>query len=307
MYHTIEGMQNQPAHVRLLRARYRILSRVKVAQGVYFWIAAVLPIISISLGYVKLPGQPVVALFALVTTWFDIAYLDPGNKKRIRLTARLQEEFDCKVLELPWNGFVADRYPRAEEYAAFADSQFSMEREKQLLHWYSTDTRDLSLSQSRFVCQCVNVWYDRKLRDTYARTLKVIAASAIALFVIAGMVAGVLDDVSMDKWVLGLLVPMGPIVVWFTREIRRQSDTVQMLERLASHLETALTKHTEIDDRQDARDEARMFQDAIFNHRATSPLLFDMIYFRQRPQLESGANLYAKDLVDELDRARQRL
>jgi hypothetical protein len=299
------GKQNEAHFVRLLRARYRILGRIKVSQGIYFWIAIILPVISISLAYAKVPGQPVFALVALAATVLDMAYLDPKNKKQTRLAARVQEEFDCGVLVMPWNDFVADRHPREEEYGEFASRLFSPDREKKLLDWHATDMRSLSSAHARFVCQCVNLWYDRTLREKYLRGLKIIGVVATVLFVIAGMLAGSFWGVGVDGWILEWLVPLGPVIQWFTREIRRHSDTVGMLDHLAKRIEAALIRPSMPVPGRGADEQARMFQDAIFNHRATSPVLYDVIYFRFRDQLESGSKSYAQDLVNDLARANE--
>lgn len=45
---------------------------------------------------------------------------------------------------------------------------------------------------------------------------------------------------------------------------------------------------------------SRELQDAIYNHRVSSPLIFDWIYNRLRSQMEERMNAGAQELVDQL-------
>jgi hypothetical protein len=277
-----------------------MLGEVKRLQGLYFWLAVLLPVASLSLGHWAPRLQPWTGLVAFAATLIDITYLDPRNKARVKLTAQLQERFDTTVLRLPWNSLVAGEWPNDDVFMTEAEKRVSVERDAAFLTWYSADTGDLSFERARYVCQRVNVWYDGNLRQTYLKCLEGLLIFIVTVFVIVSLAAGAFYHLTVDDVVLRFLVPLGPIAFWFAREIRRQKDTAGMLKQLQDCVDAALKGHDDMGEIGSANQQSRLFQDAIFRHRATSPLLFDLVYDWKRIELERRVNAYSTGLLRQL-------
>jgi SMODS-associating 4TM effector domain len=102
----IPARQNSPRFLKLLRARsqvYAVAVRLQVFQIVLTVIA---PLAGGILGIFYVPWRGYVASSILVIMIAEIVWLDRALRSKLRLAARISEEFDCGLLEMPRNSFV---------------------------------------------------------------------------------------------------------------------------------------------------------------------------------------------------------
>lgn len=289
--------QNTDRMINLLRARARIYARVKGVQRIYFFFILALPVVSLVVAFHLNDAKPWVSLVALTIGAIDALFIDSWRKQRIKTAARVQEEFDCEVLDLPWNLFTSGKKVSAEEVSSFANPTHAAKDELRLQDWYPANVRSLPIHVARMVCQRTNLWYDSQLRETYRAAL-----SLLAVFYFFGLLAFAWHF-TVAEFVLVALVPFGPFFTWIVRENQRQSDTIALVSRLLSEIESSLDKFTQAQDSTEVQARSRELQDAIFAHRSSSPLVSDLVYRIKRPALETQMEAGAEAFLERVKRS----
>lgn len=291
----IEERQNSAAMLKLLRARRRVYAWVKALQRGYFLVTLALPVVSLFVAAYYDEARPGLSLFALIVGALDAMFFDPWRKRQVKLAARIQEEFDCNVLDLEWNKFIAGAHVSPEDIEQYGGRPLDAKGEASLKDWYPADARQLPLHLARLVCQRANLWYDSKLRRTYRFSLWLLTAVYLTALMIFGR------DLPLSDFILAVLVPFGPFFTWVIREQHRQADTIALVDRLFSEIEASLAQFSRPQSEDSAR--ARELQDAIFAHRANSPLVSDLVYWYKRNELETQMQVAARDFISRLTRS----
>jgi hypothetical protein len=237
--------------------------------------------------------KPYLALCGLVLLLLDTGHLDRLQKDRIKRGAKLQEEFDTKVLQLPWNRFVAGTPIDPEDVRAASAKPLSKTRESQIARWYEPCVGEAPIQVARLICQRTNISYDARLRRTYGGWL---LYGTIGLGIILSL-AGLAFSLSFSELLLTVAVPLTPVLNWTLREHRKQMDTAAFLGTLKSEFDKVWDKALKGAKPRELEKGSRELQDAIYQHRASSPLVFDWIYYRLRKRNEDEAKHTAEVLV----------
>jgi len=165
-----------------------------------------------------------------------------------------------------------------------------------LRNWYSPVVSHLSLPLARLVCQRTNPWWDSRLRKHYAAALKVLLG-ALGVFVLA---LGIHRGMTLDVFVLSILAPLTPAILWGARETRKNSSEADELQKLQAHIDErwkiALSGSLS-GDRLLA--DTIAIQDRIFYCRSKNPLVFNWVYWLLRPRQETTMRDVATRLVDQ--------
>jgi membrane protein implicated in regulation of membrane protease activity len=289
----IPELQAQPRMLELLRARARLYSRAKTYQGVFLAFTIGLPLVSALLAWLLPEAKPYAALAAVAFTMLDALLLDHLHKRRLKLAAQMQEKFDCEVLQLQPNRFVAGGPPSPEDLRALSAEPLSLAREKQLHGWYPPAVAGVPIHVSRVICQRSNVRYDAGLRRRYNTSLMVFGIAM--LIALAAMALTLKFD--LEELLLLLAMPVMPLFTWIIREVHRQTDTLSKLETLQAEAEELLERAFEGLAPDDCAAASRQLQDGIFQHRVSAPLIFDWVYQQLRTNSEDQMNAAAENLV----------
>lgn len=290
----IQNRQMMPDMLRLLRDRGDIYGSAKRCVAIGLSFTLMLPLVGLGLSSIWPWLKPYIAFAALAFSVFEVSVIDPWLKQRLRLAAKLGEQFDCEVLTIKWNKFlVGERIDPEPLGAGGALSESELSR---LSGWYPSDVERLPLHLGRVVCQRNNVWYDSTLRKRYRFVLLTVA---LAVSVVVG-VASLAIDPSMTDFVLTVLVPLTPGWVWMLRERNRHATTCELLDRLNVGVKNLLDDIGNGVSEQDMSVWSRDLQDAIYNHRVSSPLIFDWIYRALRPRMELQMKEGTAQLVQRL-------
>lgn len=292
----IATKQIEPRMLDLLRARTLIYRRAKNYQAVFLIITLLLPVLGALAATVLPQIKPFVAAFALAFGFVDVLFLDRWHKTRLKTAAKLQEDFDCTVLSMEWNGFLVGGKVDPEEIFDDASRKLDPADEQRLVNWYPLAVKELPLHLARLVCQRTNLWYDGTLRKTY----RIVLMSGVLAIGMAAAIYSLIIDPTMTTFVLTVLAPMTPVVTWALREYIRQADTVDLLGRLKGEVEKLWDRSRSGATADAISMSSRELQDAIYSHRASSPLIFDWIYSLRRRRLESQMNSGAEHWVREL-------
>lgn len=292
----IDKKQVEPSMLNLLRARTLIYRRAKNVQAAGLVISLVFPIAGAMASALLLQSKPFIAFGALMFSFMDVLLLDRWHRAQLKNAAKLQEDFDCAVLQMEWNAFLVGNRIDPEDVFADACKKLCDKDQQRLINWYPPAVRELPLHLARLVCQRTNLWYDSALRKRYKRVL---LTGCVVLVAVAGLTSLLIDH-TMTTFVLSTLAPMTPVMIWALRECNRQASTCELLDRLNDEVKKLWDRSRSGATEQEITMRSRELQDAIFNHRASSPLIFDWVYNLLRIKMEQRMNAGAEHWVSEL-------
>ena len=298
---SIFAAQNRPCNIQRLTAQrhlYSIAKRLSVLQPLLAAVTSVAGAIAAALWS---DAQPWVALAGFLVPLINLGWLDPWQHDFRRRAASVQEDFDCNVLELPWNDVLGEHRPAAEDVYEVA-KKAPRGTEAPLENWYPAVVDSLPLHQARIICQRTNCRWDSKVRRGYRRGI-LIALTVIAAFVI---LLGFVTEMTLQRLILGVAAPLSPTLLWGMREARRQKAAAAALERLRDFAEICWREISSGKLREAAATRrSRELQDGILVHRRTNPLVLDWIYRHRRRDYEEQMEVGAEDMVAEVMEHRQ--
>ena len=279
---------------RLAAQRHLYSKAKKVLAGQI--ILSVPPVIIWSLIVLAKPELKVWSAF-----WgFCVAILDPAlfnlwQQSLKQQAAKIQELFDCDVLQLEWRELKVGRRPDAE---AIMDSSTKFKKSNSdysfLKDWYP-QVGVLPLHLARIICQRVNCWWDAKLRRRYAVWVITIVVILSVFTFLIGLVGGL----TLEKFLLVVLFPLAPVITLGTRQYIEHKQAAEALDRLKEHSEKLWEKAKAKFTSEELTKGSRDLQDEIYDRRCKNPLIFDWIHNRLRRKHEEQMNVGAKELIEE--------
>lgn len=290
-------IQNQEPQQRLLWARRELYARGKRVLGVQLAFTVIVPILG-SVVAIAVPDlRPYVALLSLLIAVLDPTVIDRWHRSLRKTAARLQEQFDTAVLSMQWDEFTAGVRVSREQIHELSVDFNTMKSDPELVDWYPKAVERLPLHLARIICQRTNLWYDGKLRRLYGYWVLGIGILLTVLLLVIAMASGI----TVESFVLTVLAPASPIIIWGLREHFRQRDAADRLDRLLGGADRLWERaRTGACDAAECAAQSRQFQNAIFDHRSSSPLTFSWIYRLLRSSLETQMNRSADDMVREV-------
>lgn len=283
----------------LLRARDRNYRAAKLTQGIVVTLSVALPVIGVLVGPNYPEVRPYVALVGLILIVLDTAFFDHLQEDRLKRGAKLQEQFDTDVFELPWNKFIAGARVEPEDVRALSAKPLSATREGHFANWYDPCVSQLPLHLARLVCQRTNISYDARLRRKYGSRLFFLTIFFGVVLLFAGLVMGL----KFSDLLVTLLVPFLPVLTWSLKERLQHSNTATSLTNLSTEWGKIWTRALDGADETKVTSDSRDLQDAIYQHRERSPLVFDWVYYRLRETNEDEAHYASEDLVARAKKA----
>ena len=144
----IDKKQVETRMLNLLRARTLIYRRAKNVQAVGLIISLVFPIVGLIVSALLLPSKPFIAFAALMFSFLEVLLLDRWHRAQLKNAAKLQEDFDCTVLQMDWNTFLVGNRIDPEDVFADACKKLSDEDEQRLINWYPLAVKELLQTRS---------------------------------------------------------------------------------------------------------------------------------------------------------------
>lgn len=293
----IAAKQNDEEQINLLAAASRIYGRAKLLMAVQFTLTVPAALASALLMAWQPTWKVWLTFFSITVTLLDALCLTRALARFKKRGAVVQQMFDCAVFDLPWPTLRCG--PRVDSEDILADAQDQLRNPKArngLPDWYPPSVKALPLSLARLICQRASLWWDLRQRDRVRGALTaILSVLAIAIFLIA-LVRG--DTV--QQMILTVYVPLAPAIVWILREIIAQRDAIQADERGLAAVEALWKQAMErrLDDAE-ALNQSQLVQDALFDNRSRSPLVFDWIYHLLRKRKQQQMEFKAEELVKE--------
>jgi hypothetical protein len=292
---SIPARQNSPPFLCLLRARSRMYVDAVRLQRAQLLLTVIVPMIGAISGIIWVETRPWVGVSALAVTICDVSWLDRMQRRKLRTLAKVGEQFDCELLGLPWNAFAVGKRvdPEIVERAARTWPRGDGE----LMNWYRPEVGATALHLARIVCQQSNLWYDSTLRRTYSTVLLAATATVFGVLFIIGLVL----RLSVEDFVVTILAPAAPIVIWAIRDYYRNNDTAAANETIKAEAEVFWDQAVAgLCLEEDCALRSRELQDAIFARRSSSPLLFPFIYARLRPRMVRRLTVGVTELLSQV-------
>lgn len=296
----ILAVQNQDLHIRYrkaIRITYDTAQRMVLVQVIC---AVIIPVIAAVVTLFLPDTKPYTAALAMALVLLDVYYLDRHQKALLKLGAKFGEEFDVRVLELPWDSFTVGDRPTPE---ALYTAERKLKDPKviaKLKDWYPQAVADAPMHLARLMCQRANLFYDEALRRGYAHfVLRVAIGIAAVLFLVA-----LYQKLPMTEAVL-VFSPAMPALTWAGREFLRQRDAADAQETLMKQArkiwDDALDGQCEADH---CLLKAREFQSAIYLRRYSAPMILPGIYVNKRATLEDQMQAAATDFLEEFHKSK---
>jgi len=237
------------------------------------------------------------AFYAFTVALLDALVLERLQSDQRRIGAQIQELFDGDLFRLAWRRLIAGETP-APEIVTEEASRYKR-RHKDLSHlidWYSPAVSRLSVSLARLVCQRTNAWWDSTLRRRYCASLKALLW-ALVIFLVA---FGIYRGMTMDVFVLAVLAPLTPAILWGVREIRKNSSAADDLSKLQTYIDELWHKALagSLTDKA-LEEESVLIQNQIFHSRSKNPFVFNWVYRLLRGAKEKTMHQVAAELVEQ--------
>ncbi|WP_337228599.1 S-4TM family putative pore-forming effector [Proteus faecis] len=292
---SITKRQNCDDNLKLLAAQRKIYSEVKNLIGTQ--VALSFPIAGISVALIIFYPQlkNYVALWGIFMLCLDLFFLTPKiNEKRL-CAAKVQELFDTKVLNLPWNELLADKKPNSEIIFE-KSSEYKENPKRPLKDWYPTIIDKIPEIYAVIICQRTNVWWDSEVRRKYASLLTIIIV-IIALSIIA---FAIYDNRNLFDFLVYLLAPLSSTFVFCYRQIKEHRKTADLLDKLREKSDNIWLNilNKKITPRK-LKENSRVLQDIIFDHRKRNIPVFDFFFTLYRNKHEKLTNNTAEEYVNE--------
>jgi hypothetical protein len=294
---TIPEAQLESVQLDRLAAMRSVYSKAKRIQA-WQLILSVPCVIAWSFSILVFPGLRVYeAMWGIAVTIVSSVALDRWQATLKEKAAKIQEQFDCDVLQMEWPDLKAGARPDAEIIAEYSACYRRVDPDhKGVRNWYPRVVGSLPMYLARLVCQRSSCWWDAKLRRRYAVwvliTLGVFSAFVITL--------GLLKGATLQDFVLAGIMPLMPAITLALRQFYEHNDAAARADKLkecAERLWSEALRSTLSPDGTAVR--SRQMQDEIFEHRRRSPLILDWIYERLRNHDEDLMNTGAEALVAE--------
>lgn len=269
----IGTIQRSDFFQRHLKASSWLYSRAKLLRAVQFLLTVLIPVLLAILSTVfsdpaesnaGLKGWA--AFYGIAISLMDIAVLEGAQFSFRKRAARVQESFDCNLLGLPWSIFKVGDTPCPEDIDYWACA-FKIELTENQKNWYPGAVGELPLYLGRIVCQRSNIWWDKTLRHRFIQFVIGLTVS----FVIIATIVGFVKEMTLPVFILSIMAPISPALIWLIKEAKRQQESSENLNRLMTHAarlwQNALGETVSYSE---MKAKSRELQDEIFLHRSSN-------------------------------------
>jgi len=297
MTNNIPQVQLDQKQLDRLAAQRQIYSDTKNIQAIHI-IASVPCVVAWSLWVVFFPEwRSYSALWGIIVTLLGIVVFNPWQNSLKQQAAKIQELFDCDVLQLRWSELKLGS-PPDEETIVEASTKFRQKvpNYAPLENWYPVAVGNLPISLARIICQRTNCWWDAKLRRRYVQGIIIVIVILTALVFVLGLIGGL----TLEKFILAVLLPLMPAFIWGFQHYFDNIQPSKGLERLKESIEKLWNKALagQVTSKE-LEMKSREIQDEIYHYRCRTPLIFDWIYRLLRRTNEEQMNRSTEAFIEE--------
>lgn len=290
--------QLQKPQLDRLSAQRQLYTNAKFMMAIQI-IITVPAAIMWSFSVMAFPALKVYALaWAISVILIDIFWWTPRQNLLKIKAAKIQELFDCDILHLEWPQIKAEEKPDQETIVQYATKYKKHNPQcATITNWYPDSIGKLPIHLARLVCQRSNCTWDMNLRLCYARSIIGVLIAIIIIIVVVGLITGL----TLEVFLLAIIVPLFPAIIFGIRQCRANIQTAARLDTIKTHTMNLWNKavKNEIEPEELAK-KCRELQDEIYDHRRRCPLILDWIYEKFRNKSEELMKKTAKALIEEI-------
>lgn len=292
----IGAAQNSDKQLHRLAAQRQLYATAKHVFGWQVIISGPVAVAGAVFVFLRPEFKVFVASWGVLVALCDLFWLTPWQKSLRGAAARIQEAFDCDVLELKWNGLKAGQHPDPElvktqstKYEKWADTI------SPITDWYPVRTDELPLHVGRIICQRASLRWDSTQRRQYAAWL--VGIVAFIFVVVCGLALA--GGASLEALLLKGILPLAPALLIALRQFTDQQEAADRLDKLKDHCGTIWKAALSGKSKSAVTDMSRNLQDEIFEIRRKAPPVLDFIFNRLRSEYEASMNHAADEYVSE--------
>ena len=274
---SIQERQNSHRSLTLLAAQRLLYSRSKKTRNIATAIVITVAILGLIASLVSsqyfgrfLPS------FVLLSWLLDQQFLKKKEQTLRTEAATLQEAFDCSVLALPWPQYKCIQPPTEDRIKQLAVAQ--TQNRELLRNWYPPDEIPADPVMAKLHCQRMNCWWDVNLRRRYIRFVRAV----FLVFTLVLILLSVSTGLTVSK-LLAILASNIRLIAWGLNE----SDTHTAAAERLDGIHFLVSQFP--DDLPPAPVDSRHIQDAILEHRRSTPPVPDWFYWWHREGQEQEA------------------
>lgn len=293
---SIPTEQNKQKQLERLAAQRELYSSAKKWHVVQVIITVIAPV-CISIFCIFQPKFATFgAIYGVCTFILDILIIEVEISRKKTKAAKIQELFDCEVLQIPKSPLKTVDDITVEEVLTHYNAHIKIPTNvEKIKDWYSPSVGELSIKTARILCQRTNCWWDSKLRNRFSNFLKFGSMLIFAILLLLGYIG--------DLTLIDFTLILSTLVPFFQFSIKQSNDNKEAAARLNElvlysiqvwnkALENACDETTMTND-------SRRLQDEIFEHRKKSPLILNVYYKMFRDKDEALMNRTSEILVQE--------
>lgn len=297
----ILSIQNEQKQLERLSAQRELYSSAKRWYVFQILGSVLIPVTLAIISFFNFKLPVFAAIFSIVFFLVDLIFISPLISKRKAKAAKIQELFDCEVLQISKSPLKMSNDIAVEEVLGHYEvhNKIKLNIEK-VRDWYPPELESINIAFARLVCQRTNCWWDAKLRSRYMTTVRAISIIIPLLILIIGIMLGM----TTDNIVL-MTSSLMPLFRFANKEYSDHKWANERLERTYNYIlklwENILKNCF---DRNKLAIESRAIQDEIFENRTKSPFILDVIYNAFRTKNEFIMKKTASVLVQEIHSAK---
>ena len=292
----IPVIQNGEKQVERLAAQRELYSSAKNYYSAESVGSVIIPVLLTTVSIFITNISLYSALYGICFYLFDSLIIEPLIIDRKTKAAKIQELFDCEVLEIEKSPFKAVSDVTVEEVLTHYDAHSKVETNiENIKDWYPKEVGELDISIARLICQRMNYGWDTKLRKSFSHLLKIIAVF-IAIMIIVGITVGRLPGQDLPLILSGIL----PLFRFCMKLYQDNKSSTEKLTKLNNYFD-GLWERIKKDEVSEIKlgEAARRIQDEIYDNRTKNPLIPDVFYKFFRSKDESVMAKSAKSFVGE--------
>jgi hypothetical protein len=220
-------------------------------------------------------------LLGFIVTISNFALIYPVITEKRRISAEIYHDFDCSVLNLPWNHIKLDK-PKSEDICGGIGKDLDWE---DVQPCYPSIIDEVPLPVARIICQRKFLGGDGKVRGKFILSIKVLL---VILFILS-LVFAFINSLNVFQFLSNLLLPFLPASVFTVKLIQDNSNSIKRSTFLKNKIEFIWNKILEgkCDDEL-LGSLALRIQDELLEKRKTDPVILNYFYDKFRESLGSS-------------------
>ena len=286
----MKNLQNDERSMELLLAQRQLYNDSKKANNIIVFFAVISALGSILMFYIQEVATVFVVFgfFVAVSTSF---LLDPFKKHKREKAARIQEELDCYLFNLPWNQQLAGDKISPEDISDAA-KRFKGNVED-LKNWYNSAGAHPDKKMEILLCQRESISWDQRLRKQYANIMIAITISVI-LF---GWIVATIQKELFLGYFLKYLIPISGLLLLLFKSITGQRKTAEMQKEKEAELNNLLY-HKDLDINSLTEEKLRSLQNFIFKYRFNNEPIPNFVYKRLKKRFDENAQIASEKFTN---------